>query len=308
MRQALVSEIYVAQVDLLLEVLPIVARHSEFGVKGGTALNLFYLDMPRLSVDIDLCYMPIRDRKDSFQDIHRILGEMKSEIEGKLGFAVHPTKPLSDEREARLNVSRDKIVIKIEPNYVLRGCLFEPEEKEVTDSVQTKFKKTATALVLNKNDLYGGKFCAALDRQHPRDLFDVYNYFNDGQITTEVKDSFLFYLLSHNRPMQELLDPRDLDIKSTYETEFRGMNTQEVTFEKLLLARKMLQTKLLASFDDQDRNLLLSFADNAPDWSLYRYPKIKDYPSIRWKLFNLGKADKFKRDSQLSLLESILSG
>lgn len=249
----------------------------------------------------------VRNAFTSLQDMHRILGEMKSEIEGTLGFAVHPTKPLNGEREARLNVSRDKVVIKIEPNYVLRGCLFEPEERGVADSVQAKFKKTATALVLNQNDLYGGKFCAALDRQHPRDLFDVYNYFNAKQITEEVKDSFLFYLLSHNRPMHELLDPRNLDIKNTYEAEFRGMNTQEVSLDELLSARTMLKIKLLASFDDQDRNLLLSFANNAPDWDLYRHPKVKDYPSIRWKLFNLGKAEKSKRENQLRLLETVLS-
>ena len=304
----MVSEYYAAQVDLLIEVLPVVAKHSSFAVKGGTALNLFYLDMPRLSVDIDLCYLPIRDRKESFQDMHRILGAMKSEIEDTLGFDVHPTKPLNGEREARLNVSKDNVVIKIEPNYVLRGCLFEPEEKEIAGSVQAKFKKTATALVLDQNDLYGGKFCAALDRQHPRDLFDVHNFFKVQQIRPEVKDSFLFYLLSHNRPMHELLDPRDLDIKSTYETEFQGMNTQEISLAELVSARAVLKTKLLASFDDRDRNLLLSFANNAPDWSMYRHPKVKDYPSIRWKLFNLGKADKSKRKDQLRLLESVLSG
>lgn len=160
--------------------------------------------------------------------------------------------------------------------------------------------------MLNQNDLHGGKFCAALDRQHPRDLFDVYNYFKTEQITAEVKDSFLFYLLSHNRPMHELLDSRDLDIKSTYETEFRGMSTQEVSLSELLSARTMLKTSLLASFDDQDRNFLLSFANNAPDWNLYRHPKVKDYPSIRWKLFNLGKADKSKRENQLPLLENVL--
>lgn len=141
MRRALVSEVYAAQVDLLLEVLPVVAKHPSFAIKGGTALNLFYLDMPRLSVDIDLCYLPIRDRKDSFQDMHRMLGEMRTDIK-TLGFEALATRKLNGELEARLNIYRDRVVIKIEPNYVLRGYLFEPEEKEVAESVQSKFKIT----------------------------------------------------------------------------------------------------------------------------------------------------------------------
>jgi len=77
MRLALVSKYYEAQVDLLLEVLPVVAKHRNFAIKGGTALNLFYLDMPRLSVDIDLCYLPVKDRKESFGEIHAMLKDIK---------------------------------------------------------------------------------------------------------------------------------------------------------------------------------------------------------------------------------------
>jgi predicted nucleotidyltransferase component of viral defense system len=202
----LVSEIYENQVDLLLEVLPILAGHSEFAIKGGTALNLFYLDLPRLSVDIDLCYLPIKDRTESFFDIHRILGQMKDQIGRTLGFNVQANHPLDGKREARLVVSKESVVIKIEPNYILRGSLFDPRTMEISEVVQARFEKSATALLLDHSDLYGGKFCAALDRQHPRDLFDVHHYFKKNTITTPVKDAFIFYLLSHNRPMHELLD------------------------------------------------------------------------------------------------------
>lgn len=300
------SELYEAQVDLLLEVLPFVAKHRRYAVKGGTAINLFHLDMPRLSVDIDLCYLPISDRDESFRDMHRILAEIKSDIENSLGIYVRPTKPLDGKSEAGLLVHKENVGVKIEPNYIIRGCLFEPEEKEVATSAQTKFNKTASALILNQNDLYGGKFCAALDRQHPRDLFDVHNYFKNHQIDEDAKDSFLFYLLSHNRPVHELLDPRDLPIKKSFETEFQGMTTEEVSLDELLTARTMLKEKMLAAFDVSDRKLLLSFANNTPDWSMYRHPKIKEFPSVRWKLFNIDKIDKQKRNEQLQLLENVL--
>ncbi len=302
----MISDIYKAQVDLLLEVIPALAKHPSFAIKGGTAINLFYHDMPRLSVDIDLCYLPIRERQESFKDMHQKLSEIKVKLE-KLGFEVLATRPLNGGREAKLLVSRSKIVIKIEPNYILRGCLFEPEERAVTALVEAEFQKTATALVLNQNDLYGGKFCAALDRQHPRDLFDVYNFFKTQDITPQVKDSFLFYLLSHNRPMHELLDPRDLIIENIYETEFQGMTREAVSLEELLSARTMLKSRLHASLDDRDRNLLISIADNAPNWSLYRHPKVKECPSIRWTLHNIGKTDKSKRKDQLLSLERILA-
>ena len=60
---------YVKQVRLLLSVLPDMAREPVFALKGGTAINLFYRDMPRLSVDIDLTYLPVADRQSSLEGI-----------------------------------------------------------------------------------------------------------------------------------------------------------------------------------------------------------------------------------------------
>lgn len=54
-----------AQVALLVRLLPHVAKENVFALKGGTAINLFYRDLPRLSVDIDLTYLPIKDRGES---------------------------------------------------------------------------------------------------------------------------------------------------------------------------------------------------------------------------------------------------
>jgi len=302
----LISEIYENQVDLLLEVLPIVARHPEFAIKGGTALNLFCLDMPRLSVDIDLCYLPIKDRSESYSDIHRILDQMKDQIERTFGFKAQPNHPLDGKREARIVVATGSANIKIEPNYVLRGSLFAPIQMEISEIVQARFEKNATALVLDQSDLYGGKFCAALDRQHPRDLFDVHHYFLRNSINTQVKDAFIFYLLSHNRPTHELLDARELNIAEIYESDFLGMTDREISVSDLTQARTKLKFELLSALDDRDRRFLTTFTKNDPDWSCYNQPKIKDYPSIRWKLHNLGKISERKRVEQTKLLADIL--
>ena len=53
-------EVYRRQVQLLIRVLPSIAEEACFALKGGTAINLFVRDMPRLSVDIDLTYLPVR--------------------------------------------------------------------------------------------------------------------------------------------------------------------------------------------------------------------------------------------------------
>lgn len=74
-------ETYAAQVALLVRVLPHVAAEKMFALKGGTAINLFYRDLPRLSVDIDLTYLPIKDRAESLADINAAMDRLVQAIE-----------------------------------------------------------------------------------------------------------------------------------------------------------------------------------------------------------------------------------
>ena len=66
-------EDYAAQVQLIIRILPILAKEKAFALKGGTAINLFYRDLPRLSVDIDLTYLPITDRATSLTEIDKAM-------------------------------------------------------------------------------------------------------------------------------------------------------------------------------------------------------------------------------------------
>src|SRR6266404_9139176 len=78
------SERYRRQVALLVEVMPFVSAETDFALKGGTAINLFVRDMPRLSVDIDLTYLPVAPRPESLSAIDaamkRIAGRIKAAI------------------------------------------------------------------------------------------------------------------------------------------------------------------------------------------------------------------------------------
>lgn len=299
------KEQYKDTVDLLLEILPFVLLDKRVALKGGTAINLFHRDFPRFSVDIDLCYLPLEDRKTTFSNLHEILNDIKESLESKLGLHVNSSNTIDNKKEAKLVASKDGIEVKIEPNFVLRGSLFPAQNLILSKSAQVEFEKSVTARCLNIADTYGGKICAALDRQHPRDLFDIKQLMENEGITDEVKDSFLFYLISHNRPINELLNPNCRDIKQAYQNEFVDMAKVNIPVEELIKARENLVFKINKVLNDSDREFLVSFVSNKPDWSKVRDPKIKDYPSVKWKLFNQERMGSKKREDYIREVEKL---
>ena len=65
--------VFFKQAELLLRILPLIYKEQEFALKGGTAINFFVQDLPRLSVDIDLTYLPVNDRDFALNEIRSIL-------------------------------------------------------------------------------------------------------------------------------------------------------------------------------------------------------------------------------------------
>ena len=300
------KERYKKTVELLLEVLPHSLKDERVALKGGTAINLFHRNFLRFSVDIDLCYLPLEDRDTTYQNLHEILRELKLSLEKKLGLKVSASNPLDGKKEAKLVAIKNDIEIKIEPNFVLRSSLFPPVDIELASNAVKEFEKSVTARCLNVADTYGGKICAALDRQHPRDLYDVKYLLENEGITPEVKDSFIFYLISHNRPINELLNPNFKDISREYREEFVDMAKNEVSLEELLANREKLVHQIRNLIDERDRKFLLSFVSNEPDWNLVRDARIKDFPSVKWKLFNQTKMKKDKVANYIEQVKSVL--
>ena len=154
--------------------------------------------------------------------------------------------------------------------------------------------------------LYGGKLCAALDRQHPRDLFDVKLLLENEGFTDEIKQGFILGLVSSNRPTHEMLDPHLLDQRTVFENQFEGMSVIEFSYDDYEATRLQLIETVKASLSEEDKAFLLSLNRLTPDWSIYDY---QNFPSVKWKLLNL---EKFKTDNseayeqQLNELESIL--
>lgn len=295
---------YYRQVALLLRMLPIVAEQSVFALKGGTAINLFIRDFPRLSVDIDLAYLPLEPRDAALLNARAALRQIvaRANAQPMLNASLQDNKP----DELRVIVSSSDAVIKIEVSPVARGTLHEPTTLPVVAAAEDEFGYAEIAVV-SLPDLYGGKLCAALDRQHPRDLFDVYMLLRHEGITREIFTGFLTYALGHPRPLNELMAPRWKELTPTYQDEFVGMTNAAVTQAQLEQTRMEMLEALRAHFTKRDRDFLLSFKRGTPDWSLFDEPNAAQLPAVRWKLMNIDKlaANVARHQQQIALLASV---
>lgn len=300
---------YTGQVDLLLEVLPIINKFDCFALKGGTAINLFIRNMPRLSVDIDLAYLPIEPRKIFLANITMQLTEMKQAIEALNSRLIVKLSSTKDGQLSKLFIYRDDNVIKIEPNLVIRGSAFDCEEYDLCQRAQDQFLKFCRVKTLSFADIYGGKICAALDRQHPRDLFDVKLLFDNQGLTREVRQALIVYLISSPRPIYELLtrNPNLDDFERIFKKEFSGMTDgMNITYQELKDTRHHLIQTILNDLTDDERQFLMSFKQGEPDWSLVSLANIDKLPAILWKLENIKKIPQEKKLSYQDKLKQIL--
>jgi len=301
-----VDEAYRKQVALLIKVVPLVAAETSFALKGGTAINLFLRDMPRLSVDIDLTYVPVADRVSSLKEIDAAMRRIAKEIERRLpGARVSASAPKGEKGITKLIVRADGAQIKIEVTPVLRGCVYEPEVRSVSARVEEAFG-FAEMPVVSFADLYAGKIVAALDRQHPRDLFDVRDLLAHEGTDDRLRKAFIVYLLSHDRPMAEVLAPPRLDITAEYRRGFEGMVEEKVSLDELLEARENLIGEIVGKMPEAHRRFLISVKRGEPDWTLLDLPGAKDLPAVRWKLENLAKLSAEKRGQLLKGLSAAL--
>ena len=155
--------------------------------------------------------------------------------------------------------------------------------------------------------MYGGKICAALDRQHPRDLFDIKYLLENEGFSNEIKKGFLFCLLGSNRPIYEMLFPNLLDQRSAMANQFDGMSEEPFAYEDFEATRNLLLQAIHENLNDVDKQFLLSFENGTPDWGLYNF---EEYPAVQWKLQNLQKLKETnaeKHSEQLKKLESKFS-
>ncbi|MBS3666316.1 nucleotidyl transferase AbiEii/AbiGii toxin family protein [Halomonas boliviensis] len=281
-------ETYEAQVALLVRILPHVAKEDVFALKGGTAINLFYRDLPRLSVDVDLTYLPVKDRNDSLYEINDAMDRIAAAIEGSIAGAKTQRIKGGGGGATRLLARMGGAEIKIETSPVTRGVVHDPETLSVSEAVEDEFGY-ADMQIVSFEDLFGGKLHAALDRQHPRDLFDVKLLYDNEGLTEDLFRTFLIYIASSSRPTHELLSPNFLDLDKPYAQEFEGMTSTLVSLEELLHTRKRLIADIQSRFDENTKRFLLSLHDGTPDFDAIDCARAADLPAVHWKLINLEK-------------------
>jgi hypothetical protein len=180
---------------------------------------------------------------------------------------------------------------------------------QVKDEVQERFKKFAAIQVVSDAELYGGKICATLDRQHPRDLFDVYLLFQESGYNEDIKNGFIQALVSHMRTMNEVLEPHLLDQRSAFERQFQGMTDTAFTYEDFEATRENLINIVNSSLSEKDRSFLLTFKRGNPDWDLFPVAGLKDMPAVQWKLMNIQNLKRSNPDKHTEIihrLESLL--
>lgn len=285
-------EAYVRTVRLLLDIAPAVFVNPLFAMKGGTALNLFLQDMPRLSVDIDVVFT----RHDMPREaaIHAIGDELTAirERVARMGYGVVMPKT-AEGHEAKLFIRADDAEVKVEVNYVFRGTVVPVQPRRLVPAAQERFAASIELPTLSSAELYGSKLVAALDRQHPRDLFDVKLMLETGYMwDEETLDCFVVYLAGHNRPMHEVLFPNVKPLDAVFENEFDGMTGAPVELGALEAVRGRLLHELPRALLPRQREFLLSMARAAPDWTLMSYPHLAQLPALQWKLVNLERLRK----------------
>lgn len=303
------DKIYADTVRLLLNIAPDVFANDIFAMKGGTAINLFVRDMPRLSVDIDVVYTPLQtSREEALQAIRHELGAIADRV-AKLGLTtrkVHSqefddTKLLIDSAEAQ---------VKVEVNVVFRGTVLPVARRPLSAKTADMFSVALELPVLAPAELYGSKLVAALDRQHPRDLFDVLQMFDSTGLSDAVVECFVVYLAGHNRPIHEVLFGNDKDIAHEYHHHFAGMTVEAVSLDVLLQTRTRLREALAQKLTAKHKQFLIGLARAQPDWTLLQCPHAAELPALRWKLVNLQtfrqrRPADFKK--QATTLENLLT-
>ena len=302
----MIIQSYLNQASLLLQVIPHIATEKTLALKGGTAINLFLRNMPRLSVDIDLTYLPFDNRETALTNISGSLGKIRERITKSIpGTSV--SNHTVEGNDIKLLVQSKNAQIKIEVNTITRGHLHPVRLLQVNDEVQDRFKKFAAIQVVSDAELYGGKICAALDRQHPRDLFDVYLLFQESGYNEDVKNGFIQALVSHMRTMNEVLEPHLLDQRSAFEKQFQGMTDTAFTYEAFEATRENLINIVNSSLSDKDRSFLLTFKRGDPDWDLFPVAGLKDMPAVQWKLMNIQNLKRSNPDKHTELIHKLES-
>lgn len=298
---------YSERVALLVAILSHLDSEPRFALKGGTAINLFEHDLPRLSVDIDLTWLPMQDFETDATQIAQALTQIAQRLSAPpLRLQVRTSAGEGARTVSRLIASRGRTQVQIETTPVMRGTVHPVRRMDLRPTVERQFG-SAQIQVLSFADLYAGKLAAALSRQHPRDLFDIGVLLDNTGIDAALWRTFLVYLTASPKPAADMLAPNEpRDFAAVFDSQFHGMTREPVTVEWLLEARARLLARIREMMDDPTRDFLLSVEREAPAFELIELPHAVEMPGVRRKLQNLTKRSPEKREADYRNLVATL--
>lgn len=301
------NDAYRAQVELLVRILPHIAVEDCLALKGGTAINLFHREMPRLSVHIELTYVPVAAREESLREIELSLKRVSERLR-----SVDPSTRVTESASASQNTINKLFVrsagvqVKIEVNPVLRGCVNATELMEICERGEDQFGYVQIN-TMSFADLFAGKIVAALDRQHPRDFFDIHQLLQNEGINDELRETLIVYLISHERSPAKLLTAESRVLQSEYKSNFCGLTEKDISLETLLAVHTQLKLDLINNMSGDHRRFLISFYRREPEWSLLGIDGVSRLPAVRWKEINLDRAGEETLEAMARQVEEVLA-
>lgn len=298
---------YADRVALLVAILPHLNSEPRFALKGGTAINLFEHDMPRLSVDIDVTWLPTQAFETDAREIASALTALAGRLSAApLNLHVRTSTALGAATVDRVIAGRGRTQVQIETTPVMRGAVHPVRRMDLRAGVERQFG-SAQVQVLHFADLYAGKLAATLSRQHPRDLFDIGILLDTAGLCDEIWRTFLVYLTVSPKPAAEMLAPREpRDFTAVFDAQFCGMTREPVTVEWLLHARERLLTRMSALMDDATQKFLISVEREDPDFTSIDLAHAANLPGVRRKLYNLAQRSPAKRETDYRQLAETL--
>ena len=294
---------YERQCALLVRVLPVLGKESRLALYGGTAINFFLLDSPRLSVDLDLKYAvseSYRDAQAGIRDaLQRICDGMKRSHPG--------TGCELDGARMALRSADDVAGIKVEVNPVDVGSAFANQYRRLSAAVAGKYRIEPMAVqLLSTAEIYAGKVAAMLERTHLRDLYDV-QIMNPGIWDSEEFWSALVLSLVMGRQR----DPHKLFEDAGHaagEDEYRQFEPMmRVRFSRAELERAGVLTRrrVVGQMPDSHRRLLVDAFLSRPDWSAAGID-IANLPGLLWRMEQIDRMPGRRREEIVASLRRAL--
>jgi predicted nucleotidyltransferase component of viral defense system len=283
----------------LLDILSVLQTHpvtkNAFVLKGGTALNLLILDIPRISVDIDLNYIQSISRSSMLTDRKIINSEIQkifnSSYEIKISRDVHALTQFEFRYQT---TSGSSDMLKLEINYLKRITLLPPQIMRFD-----RFDRNIELLCLDFIELLASKIIALLNRYTPRDLFDVYQMVRSPLKVEQdlLKMLLFFYGLITETEIFELFKLKfDLITQADIQSKLYPMLQKRIYPDRddlVANVEKFLNPYL--SLSDNEREALQNFYKTGQTDMAVLFPqkeiqeKVLISPSLKWKIKNIIK-------------------